>query len=164
MAFRVLAQHFVCEMVCRNPAQKIVCAMAFRDPTQNSVCEMAFRVHVPTAALTLRLGLSSIATPHLHVLSIASGDCCNCIDTSQIMYAQHQRPGMPLMTACYSCKMLSCVGMFHHHHHPDRLLLLQGRRLLKTTCLRCGHLGQIYTNADKRNIVLVIFRHGSSQL
>ena len=27
-----------------------------------------------------------------------------------------------------------------------------------------GHLGQIYTNADKRNIVLVIFRHGSSQL
>ena len=57
---------------------------------------------VPTAALILWLGLSNIATPQLHVLSIASGDCCNCIDTSQIMYAQHQRPGMPLMTAC--CK------------------------------------------------------------
>ena len=52
--------------------------------------------------LTLWLGLSSNATPQLHVLNIASGNCSNCIDTSQIMFAQHQRPGMPLMTAC--CK------------------------------------------------------------
>ena len=74
----------------------------WREHMSNGLSWAMHEGFVPTAALILWLGLSNIATPQLHVLSIASGDCCNCIDTSQIMYAQHQRPGMPLMTAC--CK------------------------------------------------------------
>ena len=86
MAFRVLAQHFVCEMAFRDPAQKIVCAMAFRDPTQNSVCEMAFRVHVPTAALTLWLGLSRGAK---HVDSPALWGCYRLAVPT--LYQQHSK-------------------------------------------------------------------------